>query len=84
MNDQKEITSTKPKSKGLGNSFRLFLIIPYASLLISLALFTIALLELFNVTNSEFISGFIAFDFAISLAILAIVSRIYYKMFRRD
>jgi len=82
MNDQNEITATKPERKGLGNFFRLFLIIPYASILISLVLFIIAILELFNITDA--ISGLNAFVFCLLFAILAIVSRMYYKMFKRD
>ena len=84
MNEQKEITATKTKKKGLGNYFGLFLIFPYASMLIALALLIIALLELLNITEDSFISGYVAFEFCITFTILAFVSRIYYKMFKRD
>ena len=83
MNDQNKITATKSERKGSGGLFRLFLIIPYASISISLLLFIIAILDLVDITKFD-MSGVTAIDYGLSFAILAIVSRIYYKMFKRD
>jgi len=85
MNEQSEIKDTKPKRKGLDNSFRLFLIIPFVCILISLAIFILGLLELlFNISFTVYISTFVGMDICLLFAILAIVSRMYYKMFKRD
>ena len=76
-----QIKAEKPSRKGMRNYIRVYLFLPYVSGLIAILLLGIALIELFDVSNSTFISGFEAFHYSLLFAIFSMVSRMYYKMF---
>ena len=82
MNEQKQITA---KKTGLGNPFSLFLIIPFACIVIALVILVLGLMQLFyDTTYPIYIDTFIAYDLCLLMFILAILTRMYYKMFKRD
>ena len=83
MNEQNKIAATKKGRKKTSKFLPLFLIIPYISTFFAVVLFIIAFTDLFEITAWD-ISGITAIDYGLSFSILAIVSRIYYKMNKRD
>ena len=82
MNEQTENTATKPKKKGTGGFFHLFLIIPYGCIILTILLLIYSIFELFGVFAVA--SGLVLMQLGLLFAILAFVSRMYYKMFKRD